>query len=179
MNEEQTPEQAPKAGGLTPRQELFCLEYLKDFNATAAAKRAGYAEASAHVSGSRTLDKPEVQTFLRAELDKRNNKIRLATEAVNNELLDITFLDRGEFLDEDGDLKNLKDLPENMRSAVQVKTTKVKCEGRLTTTTTYSLFNKIQMMDKISRRILPKKQDADNEDSFNTAVLGDGTIIRY
>lgn len=27
---------------LTPKQELFCLEYLKDFNATQSYKRAGY-----------------------------------------------------------------------------------------------------------------------------------------
>lgn len=31
-----------KSGGLTPKQEKFCLEYVKDFNATKAAQRAGY-----------------------------------------------------------------------------------------------------------------------------------------
>ena len=40
---------------LTPKQTRFCSEYLIDLNATAAAKRAGYSEATAHVQGPRLL----------------------------------------------------------------------------------------------------------------------------
>ena len=32
---------------IKPKQRLFCIEYLKDFNATQAAIRAGYSEKAA------------------------------------------------------------------------------------------------------------------------------------
>ncbi len=40
---------------LTPKQAAFCREYLIDLNATAAAKRAGYSEATAKQQGCRLL----------------------------------------------------------------------------------------------------------------------------
>lgn len=42
---------------LTPKQELFIIEYAKDFNATQAAIRAGYAPKYANREGSRLVDK--------------------------------------------------------------------------------------------------------------------------
>jgi phage terminase small subunit len=41
--------------GLSDKQELFCREYLKDFNATQAAIRAGYSPDSARQQASRML----------------------------------------------------------------------------------------------------------------------------
>jgi hypothetical protein len=40
---------------LTPKQERFCREWIVDMNATAAAKRAGYADRAAHVTACRLL----------------------------------------------------------------------------------------------------------------------------
>ena len=40
---------------LTPKQDTFCREYLVDLNATAAARRAGYSNGTAHVQGPRLL----------------------------------------------------------------------------------------------------------------------------
>ena len=41
---------------LNARQERFCHEYVKDLNATQAAKRAGYSAKTSHVIGPRLLD---------------------------------------------------------------------------------------------------------------------------
>jgi len=40
---------------LTEKQRLFCLYYIKNFNATMAAIKAGYSKESAHVEGSRLI----------------------------------------------------------------------------------------------------------------------------
>lgn len=48
------------AGKLTPKQERFCVEYVKDLNATQAAIRAGYSEKTAKAIGSENLTKPDV-----------------------------------------------------------------------------------------------------------------------
>ncbi len=54
---------APRA--LTAKQAAFIEEYLKDFNATAAAKRAGYSERSAHQRGYELVHNPEVAATIK------------------------------------------------------------------------------------------------------------------
>jgi phage terminase small subunit len=41
--------------GLTPKQEAFVVEYLRDLNATQAAIRAGYSRRTAKQQGARLL----------------------------------------------------------------------------------------------------------------------------
>lgn len=56
---------------LTDKQVRFCLEYIKDFNATEAAKRAGYSKRSAYSIGQENLRKPEIKhriELLKAEI---------------------------------------------------------------------------------------------------------------
>jgi phage terminase small subunit len=46
--------------GLSPRHLRFVQEYLRDFNATRAAKEVGYSEKSAHVTGCKLLKDPKI-----------------------------------------------------------------------------------------------------------------------
>lgn len=46
---------------MTDKEERFTTEYLKDLNATAAAKRAGYSPKTAYSSGQRLLKKQEIR----------------------------------------------------------------------------------------------------------------------
>ena len=58
---------------VTPRQEKFCIEYLKDLSGTRAAIRAGYKESSARYIASRLLATEEVQDKI-ASIRKRTFK---------------------------------------------------------------------------------------------------------
>lgn len=49
---------------LTPKQKKFCEEYIFDFNATRAAKVAGYSEATAGSIGHENLNKPEIKAYI-------------------------------------------------------------------------------------------------------------------
>ena len=49
-----------KKGGLNDKQRLFAAEYLKDFNATQAAARAGYSKKTAYSIGQENLKKPVI-----------------------------------------------------------------------------------------------------------------------
>lgn len=49
---------------MTEKQRLFCLEYAKTLNATAAAKAAGYSERTAYSQGNRLLKNVEVRKAL-------------------------------------------------------------------------------------------------------------------
>jgi phage terminase small subunit len=50
---------------LTARQQRFIDEYLIDFNATAAARRAGYSAASAHQRGYELVHDPDVAAMIK------------------------------------------------------------------------------------------------------------------
>lgn len=53
---------------LTPRQKAFANWYLKTFNATEAARRAGYSARSAASIGSENLRKPEIAAYIHARV---------------------------------------------------------------------------------------------------------------
>ena len=52
---------------MTDKQEKFIAKYLKDFNATAAAKRAGYSAKTAYATGHYLLKNAEIKKIIQAE----------------------------------------------------------------------------------------------------------------
>ena len=62
------------------RREKFVHEYLRDFNATRAAERAGYK--CPHVQGSRLLIHPKVKQLIDVETSKLRDNLRLSAEEV-------------------------------------------------------------------------------------------------
>jgi phage terminase small subunit len=71
---------------LTPKQERFIEEYLVDLNATQAAIRAGYSEATAYSIGHECLKKPEVAAALRDARRQRAQRLQLTADDVLLEL---------------------------------------------------------------------------------------------
>jgi phage terminase small subunit len=65
---------------LTGKQKKFCEEYIWDFNASRAAREAGYSEATAGAIGFENLQKPEIKAFiqeLQEDLSKTTGISRL------------------------------------------------------------------------------------------------------
>jgi phage terminase small subunit len=69
----------------TDKETRFIEEYLVDLNATAAAKRAGYSETSAHTIGWENLKKPEI----RKVIDDRLSELSLSAKEVTKLTADI------------------------------------------------------------------------------------------
>lgn len=77
---------------LTPMQERFCSEYLIDFNAKAAALRAGYSESSAK-NASKILNQP----IIMARIKEMNAKVESRNIATAEEVREfLTQVVRGE-----------------------------------------------------------------------------------
>jgi len=55
---------------MNAKQERFCVEYIADPNASAAARRAGYSERTAYAQGNRLLKDPEVSKRIQAARDE-------------------------------------------------------------------------------------------------------------
>lgn len=68
---------------MTPKQKLFCDEYLIDLNATQAAIRAGYSEKTARVIGQENLLKPAIKEYI----DKRMAEKEEALIAKQDEVM--------------------------------------------------------------------------------------------
>lgn len=76
---------------LTPKQELFCREYIVDMNASRAALAAGYGESSAHSTGWENLQKPEIAQRLNELQAERAKRLQVDQDKVIRELCRVAF----------------------------------------------------------------------------------------
>lgn len=67
---------------LRPKQQRFVEEYLIDFNATQAAMRAGYSQKTAHRIGAENLQKPAIQSAIKASKTQLSKKTGVTREMV-------------------------------------------------------------------------------------------------
>lgn len=103
---------------LNPKQKSFVLNYLIDKNATQAAIRAGYSKKTAEFQGCRLLTNDKVADFLNQQLSLQEKRTLVTADEVISELKKIAFLDiRGAFND-NGSLKDIKDIPDDVARAI-------------------------------------------------------------
>ena len=83
---------------LTPKQRVFIDEYLKSFNASDAARKAGYSEKTAYSIGQRLLKFVEVKSEITERLQARH----MSADEAMMRISDIANGDIGELLDNNG-----------------------------------------------------------------------------
>lgn len=103
---------------LTAKQEMFCLEYLIDLNATQAAIRAGYSEKTAHSIGNENLIKPLIQEAIAKLKADRCDSVSVDAKYVLDRLLEIDQLDVIDILDNTGNVKAIRDWPKSWRTSI-------------------------------------------------------------
>lgn len=108
-----------KGDKLTPKQEAFCHEYVKNsFNATSAALAVGFSEKTAYSQASRLLTKVEVLKKIQSLKDKILNKIQVSTEEVLSVVKELAFFDARLAFDEYSRLLPVKDWPDEVARCV-------------------------------------------------------------
>lgn len=83
---------------LTDRQRLFCIYYVKSFNATQAAIKAGYSPSGAHVEGSRLLRNPNVAAEIKRLKNEMTSELFISAIDVLNKYIKIAFADITDFV---------------------------------------------------------------------------------
>lgn len=137
---------------LTRKQDRFCLEYIKDMNATAAARRAGYSEKTADKEGSRLLGKPHVQerlAELRAEIAKDAG---IQVKTVVDELVKVAFSNITDILaDSDGlKVKPFEELTQAQKAAIaEISET----TNKYGTTKRVKMHPKLMAMDMLMKHL--------------------------
>lgn len=81
---------------LTEKQALFAAEYIVDFNATAAAVRAGYSERTASQKGYALLQNPEIMEEVKRGIDERVHRTRITQDYVLEKLKEIADQEAGD-----------------------------------------------------------------------------------
>ena len=75
---------------MNKKQELFCLEYLKDFNATRAYKEVYWVkQKTAEVQGCKMLSNPKVSEYLKSKAEEKLKKADVTAERVIQSLVEV------------------------------------------------------------------------------------------
>ncbi|WDF02945.1 terminase small subunit [Shouchella hunanensis] len=88
-----------EAEGLTDKQSLFCVYYVKSFNATQSAIKAGYSANTAHVQGPRLLGNVRVADEIRRVKAEMHQGLFIDAMDVLNKYVQIAFADISDFAD--------------------------------------------------------------------------------
>lgn len=104
---------------LTDKQKKFAEEYLVDTDGSKAAKRAGYADASARQQASQMLNNnPLIQEEIQKKMDERSIRTQITSDKVLENIWNMADVDIGDAYDENGRLLNIKDMPVHVRKAI-------------------------------------------------------------
>lgn len=109
MGRKRTPKRPPKPTkdsvkppklqeGLTNRQALFVQEYLKDFNATQAAIRAGYAKKSANREGPKLLSNPVIAAGVAKAQEQVKKKFEITIDEIAAEMKNLGFANMQDYM---------------------------------------------------------------------------------
>lgn len=83
---------------LNEREKLFCLHYVKNFNATQSALKAGYSPASAHVTGCRLLKNVKVSSYIKTIKDEMAQDLYVSARDVMDKWVKIAFADINDYV---------------------------------------------------------------------------------
>jgi|GEM_PF-1095217 Phage terminase, small subunit len=89
--------EVPDDEGLTPKQRIFVMEYLRDFNATRAAIATGYSKKTAYSIGWELLRKPEIKSAIQRYSEMFTAGLGLNIQRVIAEYMKIAFADMNDF----------------------------------------------------------------------------------
>ena len=134
---------------LTPKQEMFCREYLIDLNATQAAIRAGYSEKTANRTGSENLSKPDVAQRIIDLKSSRNARVEVNADYVLRRLVEIDEMDVLDILKDDMGIKSVSQWPASWRRYLSGFDLAEMFEGRGEDREMVGILKKIKWPDKV------------------------------
>lgn len=145
---------------LTPKQELFCREYVKDCNGARAWRDAGYQVKSMDVAAaaaSRMLTDVRVQKRVQELIAARDKRLEITTDRIMLEVSRIAFSDPRRMFNADGTLKDVPALDDDTAAALASFETYEEFDGsgqnrrRVGVTRKTKLWNKVAALEKLMK----------------------------
>lgn len=137
---------------LTPKQQRFCTEYIKDCNATASAIRAGYSEKTAMEQGYQLLQKTSVQQEVHRLQTGLSEATGVQVKALVQELAKVAFTSLPDLLKPGNafEVKNLNELTEAQRASIlEISET----AGKGGTTRKIKMHSKLTALDMLMKHL--------------------------
>ncbi len=103
----------------SPRQDLFPIEYVKDFNATQAAIRCGYSARSARQTGSDLLAKPAIKAEIERLQEEARKRNELTVEEIDRRLCYLVRFSLKDYFHADGTQKTIEELTPEQAACVK------------------------------------------------------------
>ena len=157
---------------ITDRVKTWAKHYVINFNATEAAKKAGYSEKSARTAGARLLLDADVKKYL-AQLQKENDRQQeTLKDQLIAELKKLAFANVTDFVGEGNEIRDITKLARDKTAAV----------SSIETVTTESIFetrkqvklkfhSKIAAIDQLGRHVgLFAADDTSKKPIFNITI---------
>lgn len=130
--------------GLSAKHEAFCREYIKDFNGTQAAARAGYSERTSNEQSSRLLANANIQARIAELQAERSERVQIDADYVLRRLHEIDQLDVADILTDAGDFLPIKQWPKAWRISLSAIDIQIINSGD-----TEAITKKVKWPDKI------------------------------
>lgn len=134
---------------LEVKQLAFCREYLVDFNATAAAIRAGYAKKAARSQAARMLTKANIQAEISRLVLSATKRNDITVDRVLSELGRIAFGDPRKFFDDNNGLKDMAELGDEEAATLSSIEVFEEFEGAGEKKTFIGYTKKVKFWDKV------------------------------
>lgn len=153
---------------LTPKQALFCREYIIDLNGSRAARAAGYSESSAPT----ILKRENIQERLKALRKDRFALMDISAERTLTELANIAFTNLEDVLSiDDAGARVRKDRGDITRSAIKKIKFKRCLEGngkdaREVEYIELEMYDKLAALDKLMKHLNLYEQDNKSKQAF-------------
>ena len=129
---------------MTPKQQKFIKEYLVDLNATQAAIRSGYSKKTANRIGPELLVKTCIQEAVQVARLKIEKKTDITIEKCLKEYAKIAFLNIKQAFNDDGTIKDIHEIPDNVAEAMAgLETSTIRTDDNK-----FGTLHKIKISDK-------------------------------
>jgi phage terminase small subunit len=178
-----TPNRRTRTGQLTPKQERFVSEYLKDLCGAAAAVRTGYSPKTADRQAYALLRKPEISKVVAAAEKQRLEANKVSATRVVEETRRIGFNDPRRFIDANGNLKPITEWTEEMAAAVSkievVKKNASAGDGHTDVVVKLWFWNKNQALELLSKHLglLEQPDPDDDRPVVPVSILPEGARV--
>ncbi len=154
---------------LNEKNKQFAKEYVKDFNGTQAAIRAGYSKKTAKVTAAKLLTKANIQSFIKKLQERTAERVEITKERLLNELYKIAISDVRKIYTVDGCLDQANMLDDDIAPAIAgVETKDIVMEnitiGRTTKLKMWDKISAIQTINKMLGFNAPEKTELSNPD---------------
>lgn len=134
---------------LNDQRILFAHKYVENgFNATQAAKDAGYSAKTAYVIGSKLLDDPETWAFIQGLTEDLMREAHMTAGELVRLISMRATLDVSQLYEKDGSLKLMSDIPEDIRRSIQYMEVVELFEGSGDQKHAIGLLRKVKLTDK-------------------------------